>query len=201
MITLRGLHLLGCIPRVFPTTITATRCSALKKVHRTRPPSSWIAPSWVHSTCLRTTSTATRCSALQKVHRTKPISSWIAPSWVHSTCRSNTHHRNQVHTQHRNQVQRTGGSAPHQTPLFVDCTFLGAFHVSFEQTTPQPGAAHRRKRTAPDSPLRGLHLLRCIPRVLRTTSTATRCSALEEVHRTRFPSTIPHTGNTTPHDH
>jgi hypothetical protein len=158
MITLRGLHLLGCIPRVFPTTITATRCSALKKVHRTRPPSSWIAPSWVHSTCLSD-------------------------------------------NQHLNQVQRTEESAPHQTPLFVDCTFLGAFHVSFEQTTPQPGAAHRRKRTAPDSPLRGMHPGRCNPRVLRTTSTATRCSALEEVHRTRFPSTIPHTGNTTPHDH
>jgi rhodanese-related sulfurtransferase len=31
-----GLHLLGCIPRVARTTSTSTRCSALKKVHRTR---------------------------------------------------------------------------------------------------------------------------------------------------------------------
>jgi hypothetical protein len=31
----------------------------------------------------------------------------------------------------------------------------------------------------------GLHLPGCIPRVARTTSTSTRCSALEKVHRTR----------------
>jgi hypothetical protein len=145
MITLRGLHLLGCIPRVVRTPITVTRCSALRKVHRTRLPSSWIAPSWVHSTCLSD-------------------------------------------NQHLNQVQRTEESAPHQTPLFVDCTFLGAFHVSFEHPSPQPGAAHSRKCTAPDSPLRGLHLLGCIPRVVRTNNAATRCSAPEKAHRTRLPS-------------
>jgi hypothetical protein len=38
-------------------------------------------------------------------------SRWIAPSWVHSTCRSNN--------QHLNQVQRTGGSAPHQIYLQI----------------------------------------------------------------------------------
>jgi hypothetical protein len=41
---------------------------------------------------------------------------------VHSTCHSNN--------QHLNQVQRTQESAPHQTLHFMDCTFLGAFHVT-----------------------------------------------------------------------
>jgi hypothetical protein len=44
--------------------------------------SSWIAPSWVHSTCARTTSTATRCSALEG---TAPGFLFVdCTSWVHS---------------------------------------------------------------------------------------------------------------------
>jgi hypothetical protein len=37
-----------------------------------------------------------------------------------------------------------------QTPLIVDCTFLGAVHVSLKQPTPLPDAVHSRKCTAPD---------------------------------------------------
>jgi hypothetical protein len=77
--------------------------------------------------------------------------------------------------------------------FLVDCTFFGAFHVPFEQPAPQPGAAHPSwiapssvhstslSNNQPINPSqrtpRRLHLLRCIPRAVRTTSPSTRCSA------------------------
>jgi hypothetical protein len=87
-----------------------------------------------------------------------------------------------------NQVQRTQESAAHSPRVFVDCTFLGAFHVifitAFEQLTLQPSAAHSRKCSALAPRLRGLHLLGCIPRGLyhriRTSAAHSRkCAALD----------------------
>jgi hypothetical protein len=80
-----------------------------------------------------------------------PHPSWIAPSWVHSTS-----------------LQTTSPST-RCSALLVDCTFLGAFYVSFKQPAPQPGA----QRTP-----RGLHLPRCIPRLFQTTNQVQRTGSI-----------------------
>jgi hypothetical protein len=194
---LRGLHLPGCIPRasitVFEQLTLGTSAAHFRKCTALDSPSSWIAPSWVHSTCfyhrIRTITPSNKCSALQKVHRTRfPLRGLHLPGCIPRASitafeqlplqTSAAHSRkctaldsplrglhllgcipcvfyHRIRTNNASnkcsalkKVHRTGFS-------FVDCTFLGAFHVffitAFGQITLQTSAAHSRKCTALDS--------------------------------------------------
>jgi hypothetical protein len=126
------------------------KCTAPSSSSCTAPsPSSWIAPSSVHSTCPSKTSTATTCSALNKVHRTFPL--FVDCTFFGAFHVPFEQPATQPGAAHWRKCTAPDFLFVHRPfPLFVDCTFFGAFHVPFEQPAPQPGAAHLRKCNAPD---------------------------------------------------